>query len=74
MLPGCFIHENIIIPGVTGDSRGWWGHNKERRFKMEQTLIRFTELMVGKLVTCQYFLWRLHLASVDMFDEIGMDA
>jgi kynureninase len=37
---GCFIHEKHHNNAQLPRFAGWWGHNKERRFKMEQTLIR----------------------------------
>jgi kynureninase len=46
------------------------GYKKERRFKMEQTLIPFMVPMVGKSVISPYYLLH-HLASVEMFNEIG---
>jgi kynureninase len=46
---GCFIHEkhhnNAQLPRFA-----WWGHNKERRFKMEQTFDPVHGVMVGKSV------------------------
>jgi kynureninase len=53
---GCFIHEkhhdNPDLPRFAG----WWGHNKERRFKMEQTFDPTKGQRVGKLVIYLFYL------------------
>jgi kynureninase len=61
-------HNNPDLPRFAG----WWGHNKERRFKMEPVFDPL-EPKAGKSVIYQYSL-APYLASVEMFDEIGMDA
>jgi kynureninase len=52
---GCFVHEkhhnNPDLPRFAG----WWGHNKERRFKMEPVFDPRRELKAGKSVIYQYF-------------------
>jgi kynureninase len=49
-----------------------WGHNKERRFKWNKLLIPFM-VMDGWQISNQYY-FVPYLASVEMFDEIGMDS
>jgi kynureninase len=68
MLPDVLYHNNPDLPRFA-----WWGHNKERRFKMEPVFDPAREPKAGKSVIYQYFL-APYLASVEMFDEIGMDA
>jgi kynureninase len=67
---GCFIHEkhhNAALPRFAG----WWGH-KERRFKMEPfDPVKGAGWQISNLPILSL---APYLASVDMFDEIGMDA
>jgi kynureninase len=69
---GCFIHEkhhnNAQLPRFA-----WWGHNKERRFKMEQTFDPVHGADGWQISNLYYYLLP-YLASVEMFDEIGMDS
>jgi kynureninase len=71
---GCFIHEkhhnNLDLPRFAG----WWGHNKERRFKMEQTFDPVKGAEGWQISNIPILSLAPYLASVDMFDEIGMDA
>jgi kynureninase len=71
---GCFIHEkhhnNLDLPRFAG----WWGHNKERRFKMEQTFDPAKGAEGWQISNIPILSLAPYLASVDMFDEIGMDA
>jgi kynureninase len=71
---GCFIHEkhhnNPDLPRFAG----WWGHNKERRFKMEPTFDPVKGAEGWQISNLPILSLAPYLASVDMFDEIGMDA
>ena len=71
---GCFIHEkhhnNPDLPRFAG----WWGHNKERRFKMEPTFDPVKGAEGWQISNIPILSLAPYLASVDMFDEIGMDA
>lgn len=71
---GCFIHEkhhnNLELPRFAG----WWGHNKERRFKMEQTFDPIRGADGWQISNLPVLSLAPYLASVEMFDEIGMDA
>ena len=71
---GCFRHEKHHNNMKLNRFAGWWGHNKERRFKMEPKFdpVRGAN---GWQVSCLPVLSLApYLASVEMFDEIGMDA
>jgi len=70
---GCFIHEkhhNASLPRFAG----WWGHNKERRFKMEPQFDHVKGAEGWQISNLPILSLAPYLASVDMFDEIGMDA
>lgn len=70
---GCFIHEkhhNASLPRFAG----WWGHNKERRFKMEPQFDAVKGAEGWQISNLPILSLAPYLASVDMFDEVGMDA
>lgn len=71
---GCFVHEmhhdNTELPRFAG----WWGHNKERRFKMEQKFDPIHSADGWQISNLPILSLAPYLASVEMFDEIGMDA
>ena len=53
---------------------GWWGHNKERRFKMEPTFDPVHGADGWQISNLPILSLAPYLASVEMFDEIGMEA
>jgi kynureninase len=71
---GCFIHEkhhnNTTLPRFAG----WWGHNKERRFKMEPQFDPVRGADGWQISNLPVLSLAPYLASVEMFDEIGMEA
>jgi kynureninase len=69
---GCFVHErhhNSDLPRFAG----WWGHNKERRFKMEPQFDPVHGADGWQISNLPILSLAPYLASVEMFDEIGMD-
>ncbi len=71
---GCFIHEKHHNDNDLSRFAGWWGHNKERRFKMEQTFDPVHGADGWQISNLPVLSLAPYLASVNMFDEIGMDA
>jgi kynureninase len=71
---GCFIHEkhhnNADLPRFAG----WWGHNKERRFKMEPDFDPVHGADGWQVSNLPILSLAPYLASVEMFEEVGMDA
>lgn len=71
---GCFVHEkhhnNPDLPRFAG----WWGHNKERRFKMEAVFDPIQSADGWQISNLPVLSLAPYLASVEMFAEIGMDA
>jgi kynureninase len=63
-------HHNAALPRFAG----WWGHNKERRFKMEPQFDPVKGAEGWQISNLPILSLAPYLASVDMFDEIGMDA
>lgn len=70
---GCFIHQKHHTDPDLHRFAGWWGHNKERRFKMEP---RF-EPVVGadgwQVSNLPILSLAPYLASLEMFAEVGMN-
>lgn len=71
---GYFVHEKHHNNKDINRFGGWYGHNKERRFLMEpeytpnEGALGWQSSCTGVLAMAPY------LASVEMFDEIGMEA
>ncbi len=71
---GCFVHErhhkNKDLPRFAG----WWGHNKERRFKMEPSFDPVHGADGWQISNLPILSLAPYLASVELFDEVGMEA
>ena len=69
---GIFVHEkhhNSNLPRFAG----WWGHNKERRFLMEPNFDPVKGAEGWQISNLPILSLAPYLASVYMFEEIGMD-
>jgi kynureninase len=71
---GCFIHEKHHNDNALPRFAGWWGHNKERRFKMEQQFDPVRNANGWQVSNLSVLSLAPYLASVELFDEIGMEA
>jgi kynureninase len=71
---GCFIHEMHHSNSELPRFAGWWGHNKERRFKMEQQFDPIQGADGWQISNLPVLSLAPYLASVDLFAEIGMEA
>ena len=71
---GCFVHEKHHHDAALPRFAGWWGHNKERRFKMEPTFDPVHGADGWQISNLPVLSLAPYLASVEMFDEIGMEA
>ena len=71
---GIFVHErhgnNPDLPRFGG----WWGHDEERRFLMEKGFHPMKGAAGWQLSNAQILAMAPHLVSLNMFDEVGMDA
>jgi kynureninase len=70
---GCFIHENHHDNNDLPRFAGWWGHNKDRRFKMEPDFDPVHGANGWQISNLPILSLAPYLASVEMFGEIGMD-
>ncbi|NDI97729.1 kynureninase [Flavobacterium sp. LaA7.5] len=71
---GAFVHEmhhhDMDLPRFAG----WWGHNKERRFLMEPEFDPVRGAHGWQVSNLPILSLAPYLASVEMFDEVGMPA
>lgn len=69
---GCFVHEkhhHTNLPRFAG----WWGHNKERRFKMEPDFDPVHGADGWQVSNLPVLSLAPYLASAEMFAEVGME-
>ncbi|MDQ3048926.1 MAG: kynureninase [Bacteroidota bacterium] len=71
---GIFIHEKHLNDKTTPRFAGWWGHDKASRFKMQKGFIPMETAEAWQMSNAPVLSMAAHKASVDMFDEVGMDA
>jgi kynureninase len=71
---GCFIHEKHHYNSDLPRFAGWWGHNKERRFKMEPTFDPVHGADGWQVSNLPVLSLAPYLASVEIFAKVGMDA
>ena len=71
---GIFVHEkhgnNPSLPRFGG----WWGHDEGSRFQMKKGFIPMPGAAGWQLSNAQIFSMAAHKVSLDMFDEVGMEA
>ncbi|OCB75231.1 kynureninase [Flavobacterium crassostreae] len=70
---GVFVHQkhhDTDLPRFAG----WWGHNKERRFKMEPNFDPIVGADGWQISNLPVLSLAPYLASVEMFAEVGMEA
>jgi kynureninase len=70
---GCFVHEMHHNDAELPRFAGWWGHNKERRFKMEPQFDPVRGADGWQISNLPILSLAPYLASVEMFAEVGMD-
>jgi kynureninase len=71
---GIFVHEKHSKNPDLPRFAGWWGHDKESRFMMEPGFNPIPTAEGWQLSNAPVFSMAPHLASLRMFDEVGMDA
>lgn len=71
---GIFVHERHLKNKELNRFSGWWGHNKERRFLMEPQFDPMESAEAWQLSNAPVLGMAAHLASLDIFEEVGMAA
>lgn len=71
---GIFVHErhgnNPDLPRFAG----WWGHDEAHRFLMQKGFVPMQGAAGWQLSNAQIFSMAAHKVSLDLFDEVGMEA
>ena len=70
---GIFVHEKHADNKNLLRFAGWWGHNKEKRFKMEPGFNPIRGAEGWQLSNAPVFAMAPHLASLEIFDAVGME-
>ncbi len=68
---GAFIHERHIADKSLIRLQGWWGTNKENRFKMEKEFDPIPTAEGWQISNSPILNMASHKASLDMFEEAG---
>lgn len=70
---GMFVHERHANSPELPRFAGWWGYDKETRFQMEPGFKPMYGAEGWQLSNAPILGMAAHLASLDLFDEAGMD-
>jgi kynureninase len=71
---GVFINERHLNKPEIIRFAGWWGHDKDSRFKMEKGFVPMPTAEAWQMSNAPVLSMAAHRASIDLFDEVGMDA
>lgn len=71
---GCFINKKYHNKKDIPRFEGWWGHNKDRRFLMEPEFQPEASANAWQISNAPVLALAPYLASLEMFDEVGMPA
>ena len=71
---GIYINEQHISNPDIPRFAGWWGHNKESRFRMEKGFNPIPTAEGWQLSNAPVLSMAAHKASLDIFEEAGMPA
>lgn len=72
-ISGIFVHEKHATNNELPRFAGWWGHNKEERFKMEPGFDPVAGAEGWQLSNAPVFAMAPHLASLEIFHDVGME-
>lgn len=71
---GMYVNERHLKDKELVRFAGWWGQEKETRFLMEETFKPIETAEAWQLSNAPVLGMAAHRASLDLFDEAGMDA
>jgi kynureninase len=70
---GLYIHEKHTKDTTLPRMSGWWGHDADGRFKMDNSINPIPNVDGWQLSNLNILTHAAHLASLDMFEEAGLD-
>ncbi|MDZ4839614.1 MAG: kynureninase [Bacteroidota bacterium] len=70
---GAFIHEQHASNPNLNRLAGWWGHDSDTRFQMKKGFNPSYGADGWQLSNAQILPMAVHRASIEIFDEVGMD-
>ena len=70
---GCFVHERYHQNASLNRFAGWWGNKKETQFLMQKDFQPELSAEGWQLSTPSPVLFAAHKASLDIFEEAGID-
>jgi kynureninase len=70
---GAYINQKHIANKSLQRLAGWWGHNKENRFKMEKGFDPIETAEGWQLSNAPVLSMAAHKASLDIFEDAGME-
>jgi kynureninase len=70
---GAFVHERHHKSTDMPLFAGWWGHDKETRFKMDKEFKPIETVERWQMSNAPILSMAAYKSSLDMFDEVGMD-
>lgn len=71
---GAYVHQRHLNDPTIPRLAGWWGHDKNSRFKMEKGFIPMPTAEAWQISNAPVLSMAAHKASIDIFNEVGMDA
>lgn len=72
-IAGAYIHERFVTNKLLPRMAGWWGTDKETRFKMEKDFNPIPTAEGWQLSNSPIISMAAHKASLDIFEEAGME-
>ncbi len=72
-IAGAYIHDRFVSDTSLPRMAGWWGYDKESRFKMEKNFKPIPTAEGWQLSNSPIISMAAHKSSLDIFQEAGMD-
>ncbi len=72
-IAGAFINERYITDSTLPELKGWWGNERETRFKMEKDFKSIPTAEGWQLSNPSILDMAAHRAAIDIFNEAGFD-
>ncbi len=70
---GAYVHEKRLKDPSIPRFTGWWGHNKETRFEMEERFDPIPTAEAWQLSNAPIFSMAAHRIALQIFDEAGIE-